>query len=678
MAYVTIPSLPAGTALTGLEQFEAVQSATSVKLTAAQIKTFTSTQPNFTVDDANNSTVTNVVTITHSTTGTPAIGIGTGLAFATESLSGIQTSTVIQSVSTNLTAPNEAFDIVLKTIGGSTLTEAARITSTKRLGVGTAGPAVTIQGVADDANNNTVTEVLRATHTTSGVPGAGIGTAIGFEAETSAGNNELGATLSAVTTSVSSGAENFQLAVSLMDSGAAVTEVARFTQDKKLGIGTTTPGAAIEAVVDDASTNAISSAGRFTHTTSGTPAVGIGTAIDFQTETTSGTNKLGGAIYTTATAVTLGSENFDMGLAVMQQGVASTEVMRLKSGTATETARVGINTTTPAVTLQPVLNDTATNTVSSMLRLTHTTSGVPAIGIGNSIELETETSNGVNKIGVVLSSVTTAVTLASEAFDFVISTISAGAAANEKLRVGDFITAAVPVGIGTTADTLGWLHVAAGTATRAPMDWDPGTLLTSNFQGAHEFDGTAMYFSPQASQRGLIASMQTYQLGADYTGNGAITTTQTMFNKAVSVAASTRYAYEINVAIANTAATAKSVQYAIAGTATLAAHDYEVIATNATTAVTPTASTLMQNRITSGFATLVTVTGASGANAATFTLRIRGTFDILAGGQGTVNFQFGLTAVGTAVTTVAGSNAQVWPLNSISAITTDTSIGSWA
>lgn len=677
MAYVTIPSLPSGTALTGLEQFEAVQSATSVKLTAAQIKTFTSTQPNFTVDDGVTNGVTNVVTITHSTTGTPAIGIGTGLAFATESLSGVQTSSVIQSVSTDLTAPNEAFDVVVRTLGG-TLIEVARITSTKRLGVGTASPATAVQAVTEDANNNTVTEVIRATHTTSGVPGAGIGTAIGFQTETAAGNNELGATLSAVTTSVSSGAEDFQLAVNLMSSGAAVAEVARFTQDKKLGIGTSTPGAAIEAVVDDAATNAISSAGRFSHTTSGTPAVGIGTAIDFQTETTSGTNKLGGAIYTTATAVTLGSENFDMGLAVMQQGVASTEVMRLKSGTATETARVGINTTTPAVTLQPVLNDTATNTVSSMLRLTHTTSGVPAIGIGNSIELETETSNGVNKIGVVLSSVTTAVTLASEAFDFVVSTISAGAAANEKLRIGDFITAAVPLGVGTTADAVAWFHVAAGTATRAPMDWDPGTLLTTTFQGAHEFDGTSMYFSPQALQRGLIPSMQTYQLGADFVANGAITTTQTLYNKAVSVAASTRYAYELNFTVTNTAVSSKNLQYAIAGTATLAAHDYEAICMFAASAITPTAPTFMQNRITSGFATLVTVSPASGAAAGAFVLRIRGTFDVLAGGQGTVNFQFGLTAVGTVVTVIAGSSAQVWPLNPISAITTDTSIGSWA
>jgi len=41
MSYVTIPDLTAGIALTGTEQFEAVQSAASVRLTAQQIKTFT-------------------------------------------------------------------------------------------------------------------------------------------------------------------------------------------------------------------------------------------------------------------------------------------------------------------------------------------------------------------------------------------------------------------------------------------------------------------------------------------------------------------------------------------------------------------------------------------------------------------------------------------------------------
>jgi hypothetical protein len=43
MSYVTIPDLTAGTALSGTEQFEAVQSAASVRLTAQQLKTYTNT-----------------------------------------------------------------------------------------------------------------------------------------------------------------------------------------------------------------------------------------------------------------------------------------------------------------------------------------------------------------------------------------------------------------------------------------------------------------------------------------------------------------------------------------------------------------------------------------------------------------------------------------------------------
>ena len=44
MAYVTIPDLTSGVALSGTEQFEAVQSAASVRLTATQMKTFINTR----------------------------------------------------------------------------------------------------------------------------------------------------------------------------------------------------------------------------------------------------------------------------------------------------------------------------------------------------------------------------------------------------------------------------------------------------------------------------------------------------------------------------------------------------------------------------------------------------------------------------------------------------------
>ena len=167
--------------------------------------------------------------------------------------------------------------------------------------------------------------------------------------------------------------------------------------------------------------------------------------------------------------------------------------------------------------------------------------------------------------------------------------------------------------------------------------------------------------------------MQMFQLDANRTGNGAITTIQSFFGKAVTVQAGTRYQYEINATVQNTAATAKSLQYALGGTATLTAHDYEALSYFAAATTTVTAANMVQNLITTGFSTLVTITAASGAAAGFFTVRIRGSFDVSV--AGTVDFSFGLTAVGTVVTILRGSNVSLWP---VGATGVDTQIGDWS
>ena len=452
-----------------------------------------------------------------------------------------------------------------------------------------------------------------------------------------------------------------------MQNGASPVEVMRLKSTGRVGIGTATPNTELEVLFEDATDNAPVTVARFTHATTGAPAIGIGTAIDFSTETSSSVFRTGGAVYTEAKNIGLAVEDFDMAFALMIDGIAGVEVMRI-----TNEKFLGINTTTPTTSIQAVLEDTVTNTVTPMLRLTHTTSNTPNIGIGTSIQFETETSIGNNEIGGVIESVASAVTALTEEFNLVFKTMSAGATATEKLSVGEVIYTPQPVGIGTTADATAWLHTAAGTATRATCDFDPGVLLTTPFAGAFEYEGRSLYFTPNSTQRAVIQAAQMYQLNADRTGNGAITTTQTIFGKAVAVQAGTRYQYEVNVTITNTAATAKSLQYALATGATITAHDYEVISFFAASAVTPTAANMMQNRITAGFATLVTVSGASGAAAGAFTARIRGSFDVSV--AGTIDFNFGLTAVGTVVTVVAGSNVSLWPVGATGA---NTEIGNW-
>jgi len=100
------------------------------------------------------------------------------------------------------------------------------------------------------------------------------------------------------------------------------------------------------------------------------------------------------------------------------------------------TGNVGIGTTTPADRLHALQDDAGNAAVSEILRLTHTTSGTPAIGIGAGIEFEVETATAENReIGMKLDTVATNITGAAENFDFVVSLMAAGAAASEAFRV---------------------------------------------------------------------------------------------------------------------------------------------------------------------------------------------------------------------------------------------------
>jgi hypothetical protein len=110
MAYVTIPQLPAGGALTGLEVFESVQSSTSVKLTANQIKSFISVAPTFTVADSGTNNVPNIITLQHTTNLVPVAGFGAGMAFASENNAGnVVNGTVLQSIEVDPTSTLEFF-----------------------------------------------------------------------------------------------------------------------------------------------------------------------------------------------------------------------------------------------------------------------------------------------------------------------------------------------------------------------------------------------------------------------------------------------------------------------------------------------------------------------------------------------------------------------------------------
>lgn len=78
--------------------------------------------------------------------------------------------------------------------------------------------------LTDDSVSSGVTNVITATHTTTGTPVAGIGTGIAYATETSADNNEIGMVIEAVTTDVTAGAESFDFVLKLMRAGAAAAQ----------------------------------------------------------------------------------------------------------------------------------------------------------------------------------------------------------------------------------------------------------------------------------------------------------------------------------------------------------------------------------------------------------------------------------------------------------------------
>jgi len=85
----------------------------------------------FTVDDAVSGGVTNVISQTHTTTGTPTVGIGVGQTFIVETgVDNNETGMIIEAVTTNITATSEDFDYVLKLMkAGAAAAEVLRVNS---------------------------------------------------------------------------------------------------------------------------------------------------------------------------------------------------------------------------------------------------------------------------------------------------------------------------------------------------------------------------------------------------------------------------------------------------------------------------------------------------------------------------------------------------------------------
>ena len=96
---------------------------------------------------------------------------------------------------------------------------------------------------------------------------------------------------------------------------------------------------------------------------------------------------------------------------------------------------VGIGTTSPDRLLHVEETGALTSSAVSGLRLTRTTTGTPATGLGTGIGFEVETADGNNEILGLIEGISTNVTDTTEAGALVFKTMTGGALATEKARI---------------------------------------------------------------------------------------------------------------------------------------------------------------------------------------------------------------------------------------------------
>lgn len=161
----------------------------------------------------NNST--NMVNITAN--GKTGFGVAYNYAATAQvDIAPVTAATVGQIIKLATTPTANAFEVNSNSGSGGDLLE---ISSTGWLGVG-GDAGLPIHGHTDNAFNTSVSKVLGIRHTTSGVPGAGIGVGQSFEVETAAGNIEEGATIHVTAQDVTAAAEDFGFEIRTMTEGS--------------------------------------------------------------------------------------------------------------------------------------------------------------------------------------------------------------------------------------------------------------------------------------------------------------------------------------------------------------------------------------------------------------------------------------------------------------------------
>jgi hypothetical protein len=279
-------------------------------------------------DVSEESTATNalyeVESVTHTTSGTPANGIGAKKTWTQEtSAANNEDVGYIAFEVTDVTSTSEDASFVVGNMkAGATATQTLEITSTgvvELVNAGTIDNSTNGIITVDEPSSatNTVVDIFKISHSTSGTAANGIGTGLAFEGEDNGGAVQVGMTLDMVSTDVTAASEDYDFVLGLMDGGTASAE--RFRVDS---------GGIITQSAESAATNAVVDVLNIKHGTSGTEAAGIGIGILF-TQETGAVDEILASIDVVASDVTGASEDGEIIFSTMTAGAAATEKMRI-------------------------------------------------------------------------------------------------------------------------------------------------------------------------------------------------------------------------------------------------------------------------------------------------------------------------------------------------------------
>jgi hypothetical protein len=144
------------------------------------------------------------------------------------------------------------------------------------------------------------------------------------------------------------------------------------------------------------------------------------------------------------------------------------------------------------------------------------------------------------------------------------------------------------VGAGAATSAAAFIRVGAGTTAISPISLQTGTNLTTAVAGAFEYDGTNGYFTPVASQRGVIMAEQYTVLNAAYTLTSQ-TAAQKLFNASTNgtlTLALGTYEFECAFSLSSMSVVNSIFGFAFAGTAVLT-QGWDSVASNGSAATAP-------------------------------------------------------------------------------------------